>query len=226
MKSQKKFLKIIFISLLLLFIALATQSYLVFRSINFLQAEITTLTQTPNRDCKVVSGKKHIYKGECLPKDYQAKMLTRLSPRACYLDTVKYLDVRAKLATEKLIKEAEEDGMCLVVSSGYRSKEDQKRAIKEITAKSSGMLDNFAAPGSSEHHTGLAVDFAACPMKNGERDDSVERPELKKSFSNLSEYDWLQENAQKYGFYQSYKESNKDKTGYPPEPWHWKLIVR
>ncbi|MCK4473854.1 M15 family metallopeptidase [Candidatus Parcubacteria bacterium] len=171
-------------------------------------------------DCEIVNGKKHIYKNQCLPENYEPQVLTELSKRASWLGTYQYLDIRAKMSIEQLIVDAEKDGMCLAVVSSYRSKEEQQRLIDDAP------LSHIAFPGQSEHHTGLAVDLGACPMKDGKRDDSVERLELKNPFGELLEYQWLKRNAEKYGFEESYREDNRSETGYPPEPWHWKMIVR
>jgi len=177
----------------------------------------------PKPTCEIVNDKKHIYKNQCLPDNYEPQVLTELSRRASYLTTYQYLDIRAKIAVEKLIDDAEKDGMCLIVMSSYRSYDDQAKLIEH---RNPDILDEIAPVGRSEHHTGLAVDFGGCPMSDGERDDSVERLELKKDFKELAEYQWLLENADDYGFEQSYREDNKELTGYPNEPWHWKMIVR
>ena len=174
-------------------------------------------------DCEIVDDKKHIYKNQCLPDNYKPQVLTELSRRASYLTTYQYLDIRAKIAVEKLIDDAEKDGICLIVMSSYRSYNDQAKLLEH---KNHNILDKIAPVGRSEHHTGLAVDFGGCPMSNGERDDRVERLELKKDFDELPEYQWLLENADNYGFEQSYREDNRELTGYPNEPWHWKMIVR
>lgn len=172
-------------------------------------------------DCKVVNGNTHIYKGQCLPENYKPQTLAKLSPRASYLNTSQYLDIRAKKAVEGLIADAEKDGMCLVVSSGYRSEEEQDYIMRELAQTGEGdRIEYIALPGRSEHQTGLAIDFAACPMKDGKRDDKVERLELKNDFSTLPEYQWLLANAHKYNFEQSFREDNKQETGYPAEPWH------
>ena len=156
-----------------------------------------------------------------MPDDYEPQVLTELSRRASYLDTYQYLDIRAKFAVEKLIDGAEKQGMCLIVLNSYRSFEDQL----ELLEHSADILDKLAPVGRSEHHTGLAVDFGGCPMSS-KRDDSIERLELRNDFNELPEYQWLLENADSYGFEQSYTEDNQDLTGYPNEPWHWKMIVR
>jgi D-alanyl-D-alanine carboxypeptidase len=170
--------------------------------------------------CEMVEGEGHIYRGQCLYEEYKPDILLPLSPRASYLDSRQYLDIRAKMMVEQMIMDAEKEKMCLVVVSGYRSFEDQQILYNKTEDKS-----KVAVAGQSEHQTGLAVDFSACPMNSRVRDDSVERTELANDFDTLAEYKWLQKNAFRYGFVQSYTNENKEDTGYPAESWHWKLIV-
>lgn len=143
--------------------------------------------------------------------------LVELSDRASYLSTTKLIAEKAKEPLEHLIADAEKDGMCLVVIGAYRSPEEQQKLYED--ASRDGLV---AKPGTSEHQTGLAVDFSGCPTKDGVRDDSAERPELAGPFEELPEYKWLQMNAGTYGFTQSYRLDNQEKTGFPAEPWHWK----
>jgi len=120
-----------------------------------------------------------------------------------------------------MILDAEKEGMCLVVTSSYRNPDKQQWLYDNTKDKST-----VALPYESEHQTGLAIDFAACPIKDGIRNDNIERLELKKPFKELSEYCWLIRNAFKYGFEQSFTQYNKNITGYVSEPWHWKFIIK
>ena len=147
--------------------------------------------------------------------NYIFSQIVELSPRSCWLNTKQSVMRKAKIEVEKLILNAEKEGMCLVVTSGYRSEDEQQKIIEKY--------GELAKKEGSEHLTGLAVDFTACPMKNGKRDDSVERPELAKEFKELPEYRWLIENASNYGFVQSYREDNQEETDVSPEEWHWRF---
>jgi D-alanyl-D-alanine carboxypeptidase len=213
--------------LLLVFIILLTGSFYFAKQLKGLEDRVAVLEpKTDSRkDCEIVDGEKHIYKNQCLPENYKPQALVKLSPRASFLTSSQYLDVRAKILTEELIADAEKDGMCLTVSSGYRSEAEQKKAVQKL-AQTGQKIDYIAAPGRSEHQTGLAVDFAACPMKDGKRNDDIQRFELKKDFIDLPEYAWLVDNAYKYDFEQSYKKDNEEKTGYPEESWHFKLTAK
>jgi len=172
--------------------------------------------------CESVDGTTHINRGQCLPRDFVPEDLVPLSPRANWLNTKQQLTLKAKVMVEQLIEDAEKDGMCLVVTSGYRTYKEQE---KLYNGTPEDKKDYVAPAGSSEHQTGLAVDFAACPMdEDGKRNDDIEREELKEDFEDLPEYEWLIWNADDYGFEQSFTESNIDRTGYAPESWHWMFI--
>ncbi|NCF16525.1 MAG: D-alanyl-D-alanine carboxypeptidase family protein [Gammaproteobacteria bacterium] len=106
---------------------------------------------------------------------------------------------------------AAEDGILLLIVSGYRSIDYQARLIrKKIYAGQSvsEILAVNAAPGHSEHHTGRAVDIAT----------PGSRP-LTEEFENSGAFRWLQENAGSYGFSMSYPRNNP--AGFIYEPWHW-----
>ncbi len=106
---------------------------------------------------------------------------------------------------------AEEEGICLLIVSGYRSIEYQARLIrKKINAGQSvsEILAVNAAPGFSEHHTGRAVDIAS----------PGSRP-LTEEFEDSGAFRWLERNAGEYGFSMSYPRENA--AGFIYEPWHW-----
>ena len=106
---------------------------------------------------------------------------------------------------------AAEEGMHLLIVSGYRSIEYQARLIrKKINAGQSvsEILAVNAAPGHSEHHTGRAVDIAT----------PGSRP-LTEEFEDSDAFRWLHENAGTLGFSMSYPRNNA--AGFIYEPWHW-----
>lgn len=73
-----------------------------------------------------------------------------------------------------------------------------------------------AAPGTSEHQTGLCVDFVT--EEYGDR--------LDLSFEETAAFDWLQENAYKFGFILRYPKDKVATTGYSYEPWHYRFVGR
>lgn len=154
----------------------------------------------------------------CWIVSYRNSIVT-ISSRASYLNLTIRAKEKARIPIEDMILSAEEDGMCLVIVSGYRTRAQQQRLYDNAVDKSI-----VALPGTSEHEHGIAFDLGGCPMKNGIRDDSAERLDLRKPFNEIPEYQWLLVHAREFGFVQSYTSENQNVTGYPPEPWHWKYI--
>lgn len=114
-------------------------------------------------------------------------------------------------AYRKMSDDASKDGYELVINSAYRSYQDQLE-IEELYRKSYGQsyVDRFIAKaGYSEHQTGLAFDI-------GSRKVNV--------FLNSKEYEWMQENAWKYGFIQRFTKKFESITGFRVEPWHYRYV--
>jgi D-alanyl-D-alanine carboxypeptidase len=106
---------------------------------------------------------------------------------------------------------AADDGVALLLVSGFRSIDYQARLIrKKINAGQSldDILALVAAPGFSEHHTGRAVDVAT----------PGSRP-LTEEFEDSAAFAWLTGNAGHFGFGLSYPRGNP--VGFAYEPWHW-----
>lgn len=140
-------------------------------------------------------------------------------------------EVRGKLfekqtayALEKLLKAAEKCGIDLEIVSGYRSSEYQQMLWeKEISKEMSLGLgyiqavkkvgQTLALPGSSEHATGLAVDFAI--QGNDDADYN---------FAGSEQAVWLERNAHKYGFILRYPRLKEHLTGIAFEPWHYRYV--
>lgn len=112
---------------------------------------------------------------------------------------------------EKLLEDAEEDGIQLRVASAYRSFREQaalKSSYKVIYG--SGANTFSADQGYSEHQLGTTVDFTTPTLVGAVP-----------AFGNSAAYAWLLENGHKYGFILSYPKSN---TYYIYEPWHWRFV--
>ncbi len=112
---------------------------------------------------------------------------------------------------EEMLEDAKEDGVNLTIVSAYRSFETQAE-LKGAYLQSYGSGANtFSADqGYSEHQLGTALDFST--------------PDLAGTlggFGDTKAYEWLKENAHKYGFILSYPEGN---SYYVYEPWHWRFV--
>ena len=103
------------------------------------------------------------------------------------------------------------EGYNLIINSAYRSYSDQEEII-DVYRKSYGQayVDKYLAKaGFSEHQTGLAFDI-------GSRDSRV--------FIQSKEYNWMQENAYKYGFIYRYDKRYENITGFRSEAWHYRYV--
>ena len=106
-------------------------------------------------------------------------------------------------------------GASILISSSYRSKEDQTRiykdSVKDTGEKSTAYY--VSVPGYSEHQTGYAFDTATF---NG----AGEMIEL----DGDGEYKWLLDNCDKYGFILRYPETKTNITGIGYEAWHFRYV--
>lgn len=106
---------------------------------------------------------------------------------------------------------ASKEGYGLVINSAYRSYQSQEELIQYYTqVYGKNYVDKYVAKaGYSEHQTGLAFDI-------GSRTNNV--------FANSKEYQWMQENAYKYGFISRFTKRHELLTGFREEPWHYRYV--
>ncbi|MFT3859831.1 D-alanyl-D-alanine carboxypeptidase family protein [Micropruina sp.] len=124
------------------------------------------------------------------------------------------LTKQTQAALNRLIAAARAKGVRVLVRSGYRSYALQEqilaRKIKEYGSETLARRYN-AAPGRSEHQTGLAVDlWDGATWGVGMRNTTVGK--------------WLWANAYRYGFILRYPNGKEKITGYAFEPWHYRYI--
>lgn len=153
---------------------------------------------------------------EELPKNYKAQnIITSSVPHA---NDATEVSSTIEPALERLVAAATKDNVELMLSSAYRSISDQQNLYDEFVAtKGKAMADLYVAkPGTSEHHTGLAIDFA----------DVSEKCKIDSNSCNLSSESaqWLAAHAPDYGFVLRYPEGRKPTTGIAYEPWHYRYI--
>lgn len=119
---------------------------------------------------------------------------------------------------QALVDAADADGHYLMISSAYRSIAEQQATYDSYVARYGEQMakDYVSPPGSSEHHTGLAVDFS---------DYSAEcEQDSEKCSLGMDSAAWLKENAPQYGFVLRYPEGKKDITGVGYEWWHFRYV--
>lgn len=119
----------------------------------------------------------------------------------------------AQEAFEKLAQDAKQDNMIILAISSYRSYDYQLNLYNTyVAADGKKAADTYSArAGFSEHQTGLAVDIY----------DGI-TPYT--SFEKTKEFNWMQENAYKYGFILRYPKNKEKITGYQYESWHYRYV--
>ena len=100
------------------------------------------------------------------------------------------------------------------VTEAFRTYEYQDELYAEIEEEygEEYAKEYVASPGCSEHHTGLAFDLG---VYYGSYADS---------FTGSANAEWINENAQYYGFIRRYREDKTDITGISGETWHYRYV--
>lgn len=137
-----------------------------------------------------------------------------------------YLLVPVYEAYKKMYEAALADGVKLVITSGHRTFMEQacewelrwNNPGKDVSfgsdlEKARFVLQYRSMPGTSRHHWGTDIDL------NSFRLSYYQTAQGKKV------YNWLKENANKYGFYQPYTALGEGRdSGYQEEVWHWSYL--
>lgn len=146
--------------------------------------------------------------------NFKPKEIILATVRQKYGNTL--LPATTNQAAMTLFNAAKNEGIHLVLSSGYRDYGFQK-ALYDQQVKKVGSLEAnrwVAKPGESEHQTGLAIDITC---------DAVGL-RLTEAFEDTAEFEWLRSNAADYGFILRYPKGKESETGYGYEPWHFRYI--
>ena len=100
----------------------------------------------------------------------------------------------------------------LTVEEGYISNERQStRYASAMQNGQNPVQRQQELPGHDEHQLGLAVDFAVDGIADEYFDKTIQSK-------------WLQENAWKYGFVNTWNEADEGLTFHQAEPWHYRYI--
>jgi D-alanyl-D-alanine carboxypeptidase len=147
-----------------------------------------------------------------LNENYAPKKISLIDSKYVYNQTrQEYIHSDVWPFLEALMSDALQAGLKLKIISAYRSFVEQANLKSQYSVTYGSGANKFSADqGYSEHQLGTTVDFTT--------------DELGANFSNFSktkEYEWLLNNAYKYGFTLSYPPNNKY---YIFEPWHWRFV--
>jgi D-alanyl-D-alanine carboxypeptidase len=139
--------------------------------------------------------------------------------------------LRALIADDlrAMFQAAERDGAYPQVVSGYRSADYQalvfERAVQRQLAQNESLsradaedrAARFVAPpGRSQHQLGTTADLSSSEISYG----------IRAIFAETNAGRWLAEHAWEYGFVMPYTAAAEPRTGYVPEPWHYRWVGR
>ena len=130
------------------------------------------------------------------------------------------VDSRILSDLQEMFDAARSDDIYPIVSSAYRTKDEQQALMddtiqnyedegySEDEAKSKAE-EEIAAPGTSEHETGLAIDISGDDDYDQDTDSVLE---------------WMNDNAYKYGFILRYPSGKESVTGVAAEDNHYRYV--
>ena len=134
------------------------------------------------------------------------------------------VDARIYDICTRMFADAAKDGVEFQLVDAYRSYERQnelyQKKVDSYIAKGYSREEAevqaatiTARPNTSEHQTGLALDIVTPSYTK--RD---------KGFAKTDAFQWLNANAQDYGFTLRYKQDKQEYTKVIYEPWHWRFV--
>ena len=147
-----------------------------------------------------------------LPEDFEIELSNIYENRQFDSRAIKYLNT--------MLDDMRKDGITNIwVQSAYRSVKSQRKlydnSVKKYLDQGKSKkeaeeltLKYINKPGASDHNLGLAVDF-----NNVDQD-----------FEKMKGFEWLTENAEKYGFILRYPKDKENITKINYEPWHWRYV--
>lgn len=177
--------------------------------INFVSTQVNQLSKFASLDKELLKKYSKVY---FLNENYAPKTISLIDSKYVYNHSrQEYIHSDVAPFLEKLLSDAKSNGINLKIISAYRSFAEQANLKSQYSIIYGSGANKFSADqGYSEHQLGTTIDFTT--------------DELGSNFSNFAKtnaYQWLKNNAYKYGFILSYPESNKY---YIFEPWHWRFV--
>lgn len=160
-----------------------------------------------------------VNKSHRLPEDYTVETAAIAGDTAGHT-----FDARAVDSLNRMLADAKEAGLDVMVCSAYRTIEYQENLIAAQVAKyvAQGLSQAEAEartateiiePGASEHNLGLAVDLVARSYQT-----------LDAAQASTAENQWLLANCTRYGFILRYPDGKQEITGIIYEPWHFRYV--
>ena len=151
-----------------------------------------------------------------LPDDYEVELSE--------IEDGWMVSVQALDALKAMFEDMRKQGLYPYFSSTYRNEADQaaiwQNYVKRYMdagydeAQANAMTASYVAvPGTSEHHTGLAMDIVGHDYHYSGRPGSTMEVQA-----------WLAEHCWEYGFILRYTAEKQSLTGFAPETWHFRYV--
>jgi D-alanyl-D-alanine carboxypeptidase len=173
-----------------------------------LTENVNTIVKLRNLDEELLKKYSKVY---FLNENYVPKTVLQIDPQYVTNSKEQYIHANVLPFLYALLEDAKKNGIDLKVRWGLRSfLEQYKLKTDDVMIYGSGANKFTADQGYSEHQLGTTIDFNTSEF-NGNSS----------SFYKTKAYQWLLDNAYKYGFILSYPENNKY---YVFEPWHWRFV--
>ena len=188
-----------------------TEWILLASQIEGIQGTVGILEKLSQTDPELLKKYSKVY---FLNDNYVPETFIKIEPKYTYDSQKDYL-IYAKIwqFLQDLLIAAENATIQIKIISAYRSFGTQSELKSSYTMiYGSGANKFIADQGYSEHQLGTTLDFT-----------TSEIGATYLIFEKTPAYQWLLENAYKYGFILSYPENNKY---YQFEPWHWRFVGR
>lgn len=211
--------------------AISTDSYVYLTDISAYKSILNT------KDDKY---KTLVNKENPLGAEYAPESLTALDKSITLYEKYIELEHGAAQAATALVAEMRAQGFKDVyVTSAYRSYAYQKQLFDnyceqerqknpslgedEIREK---VLTYSAAPGTSEHQSGLCMDLFISPGMTDLVNYGYETDDYPDDvgFAETPEFLWLKDNAHKFGFILRFPDGKENETGYNYESWHYRFV--
>lgn len=176
-----------------------------------LSGTVGTLEKLAKTDPELLAKYSKVY---FLNENYAPPALSKIPDEYAFQEGRTYeLHAEVEPHLRDLLDEATEDGLSLKVASAYRSFSTQSSLKSGYQVRYGSGANAFSADqGYSEHQLGTTVDLT-----------TMEVGGMFVGFDETEEFEWLKDNAWRYGFILSYPKGNGY---YQYEPWHWRFVGR
>lgn len=165
-----------------------------------------------------------VNKDNRLDKDFYPNNMIEIKPKiegSIDKNRKVLLDKDAYDSFLKMQQQAKKEGIDIDISSGFRSYLYQIKVFKyylDLIGEEE-TLKRVAIPGTSDHQTGLALDYFS--FRKNEDGSIFPYTDIKEEDI---EYQWIKDNSYKFGFIIRFPKGKENITKVMFEPWHLRYV--